>query len=330
MADVTVIIVSFNSAQYLPDCVAALRQQSLSDFHAIIVDNNSTDGSLTAIAGVEADPRFKLMPLTDNLGFAAGNNRALASVTTELVAFLNPDTVPSPEWLAMLVAAATRYPQAASFGSAQFMMDASGRLDGVGDAYFALGVPWRGGYRHPAATQPGEGEIFSACAAASLHRTAAVRQAGAFDEHFFCYCEDVDLGFRLRLLGHSAMHIPTARVRHAGGGSAGRGSDFELYHGVRNLVWVYVKNMPALLFWTLLPGHVLVLSYLFLRYAALGRAGVVARGLRDAACGLPAVGRERRRVQAARRVPLVDIVQALCWSPVPLWRRAPYVRLTTR
>ncbi|MFN3398776.1 MAG: glycosyltransferase family 2 protein [Ferrovibrio sp.] len=100
------------------------------------------------------------------------------------------------------------------------------------------------------AVLPPEGEAFGPCAAAALFRADAFRAAGGFDESLFCYMEDVDLAFRLRFAGERAMQIPAARVRHVGGGSVG-GSEFAVYHGARNSVWCFVKNIPAALLWPL-------------------------------------------------------------------------------
>ena len=97
------------------------------------------------------------------------------------------------------------------------------------------------------------GEIFAPCAAAALYRRAAFLEAGGFDEHFFCYMEDVDLGFRLRLLGYRCGYAPAAIVHHVGSGTTGARSPFTVYHGHRNLVWTYVKNMPTPWFWLYLP-----------------------------------------------------------------------------
>ena len=89
-------------------------------------------------------------------------------------------------------------------------------------------------------------EVFSPCAAAALYRRSALVEIGGFDDDFFCYSEDVDLGFRLMLAGHSCLYVPTSVTHHVGSGTTGgQNSDFAVYHGHRNLVWTYVKDMPG-------------------------------------------------------------------------------------
>lgn len=149
---------------------------------------------------------------------------------------------------------------------------------------------------------------------AALYRRQAFIDCGGFDERFFCYVEDVDLGFRLRLAGYGCRYVPTAIVHHIGSALTGRRSDFAVYYGHRNLVFNFVKNMPWPLFWGLLPLHVL-LNVLSLAVAfVLGRADPVWRAKRDALRALPAVWLARRCVQTTRRASSLAILRYLKWS----------------
>jgi GT2 family glycosyltransferase len=153
--------------------------------------------------------------------------------------------------------------------------------------------------------------VFSPCAAAALDRRSAWEQAGGFDEDFFCYLEDVDLGFRLRLLGWEARHVPQALCYHAGSGLTGRRSDFSTYYGQRNMVWTFVKNMPSWLFWLLLPAHLLLNVMAPLGFIARRQAGLVVRAKLDALRAWPRVWRKRAVVQQARIAPAGGIWHAL-------------------
>jgi GT2 family glycosyltransferase len=155
-------------------------------------------------------------------------------------------------------------------------------------------------------------EIFGPCAAAAMYSRAALDEVGGFDERYFCYHEDVDLAFRLRLRGHRCRYVPDAVVDHVGSGITGRRSDFSTYHGHRNLVWTYVKNMPAPLFWLFLPLHLLLnLASIFV-FGLRGQGGVILRAKRDALAGLGEAIRQRRAIHAGRRVSLralLDVMQ---------------------
>src|SRR5688572_7829820 len=249
------LIVSYNSGAWLARCLAALAAQQVQGFRTIVIDNASTDGSADHL---ERDfPWVEVIRPGKNLGFAAGNNLGAASAQDcEWLITLNPDAFPEPGWLGALLAAARANPQFSMF-QARLIAEADHRtLDGVGDIYHVSGLHWREGHMLPdSAVYDRPREIFSPCAAAAMYRRDAFQQAQGFDEDFFCYAEDVDLGFRMRLAGHRALYVPDAVVYHVGSGTTGWRSDFSAYHGQRNLVWTYVKNMPGRLFFTCLPWH---------------------------------------------------------------------------
>ena len=219
-----------------------------------------------------------------------------------------------------------RYPGDAIFGSTQLAADQDDLLDGVGDVYHATGFAYRAGYGRPLATRPAEGEVFGACAAAMLVRRDLFEALGGFDEDFFCYNEDVDFAFRARLAGFRAIQLGTATVAHLGYASSGRRSEFATYYGARNRLWVFVKNMPALLFWPLLLPHLAVTAVLWLRFALIGQGAVFGRALGDALKKIGPVWGKRRVIQAQRTASLGQIAHALSWDPRLLLSRAPDVR----
>lgn len=321
---VTVIIVNYNSGVRLKRAIACLAAQTFTDFDIIVVDNASLDGSAEALDGEAL--RLQIIVNAENLGFAAANNQAAKLAAGEWLAFLNPDAYPDPDWLEQLIAATARYPQADAFGSTQVNAADEMLLDGAGDGYLFCGLPYRGHFGWPLAKLPGEGECFAPCAAAALYRRSTFEALGGFDESFFCYGEDVDLGFRLRLAGGRAVQVARARVLHEGSGVTGRRSDFTLYHGHRNRVWTFVKNMPTPLLWPALPFHLFLNVALQVRFVQLGAGGAYWRAMKDAICGLGPVLEKRRAVQHARRARISEIASALTWSPVKAIKRQAVIR----
>ena len=248
------------------------------------------------------------------MGFAAANNQAIRLLpVAKWLALLNPDAFPEADWLEQLMKAARDNPGYSAFASRQLMAASPGLLDGDGDSYHLSGRVWREGYGNPVKLACDEQrEVFSPCAAAALYKREALISAGGFDENYFCYVEDVDLGFRLRLLGHRALLVPTAVVFHVGSATTGgRQSDFAVYHGHRNLVWTYVKNMPGYLFWLFLPLHIVMNLAAIVIYTLDGRAGVIFKAKRDALLGLPKTWKNRRRIQAMRSVSPGEILRVL-------------------
>jgi GT2 family glycosyltransferase len=298
---VAVIIVNWNGGELVTRCLRGIRRQTLNPTKIFVVDNASSDGSCETIAA--GFPEVTLIPVGENIGFAAANNLAARRAEDcDWIALLNPDAFPEPTWLEQLIAAARDHPEFTFFSSRMLMADDPTRLDGVGDAYHVSGLVWREGHGSPA---PGnfldEREIFSPCAAAALYRRSMFLEAGGFDEDYFCYMEDVDLGFRLRLRGHRCLYVPDAVILHKGSALTGRRSDFSIYYGHRNLVWTYVKNFPGVWFWLYLPLHILLnmlTPFAFLR----GGFGTACKAKIDAMRGLPQAWRKRQEIQAHARV----------------------------
>lgn len=294
----------------LNECLNMLSRQALISQCVLVVDNASSDDSADCVVNF---PGATLIRMATNLGFAAGNNRGLVECDTEYVALLNPDAFPEPDWLERLVKAADASPDVAAFGSRQLRRNSPEILDGTGDIYYMSGRVRR---QRLGAQQQAKDlvarEIFSPCAAAALYRRQALVDVGGFDEDYFCYVEDVDLGFRLRLAGHKARYVPDAVIHHVGSASTGgQHSDFSVYHGHRNLVWTFVKNMPGALFWLLLPLHLMMNVLAVIWFMARGQGRVIVRAKWDAINGLPKVWAERQKIQARRVAKVKDIWRVL-------------------
>lgn len=303
---VAVIIVNWNSASLLAECLTLLSQQTVRPNQIFVVDNASSDGSADI---VEREGLGTLIQMSSNLGFAKGNNLALAVCESEFVALLNPDAFPEPDWLETLIDEANNYPDVAAFGSRQLRQHNPDFIDGIGDIYHISGLVWRDRYGSKQQDKDLVAcEIFSPCAAAALYRRQVLVDIGGFDEDYFCYVEDIDLSFRLRLAGHKARYVPAAVVRHVGSATTGgQDSDFSIYHGHRNLVWTFVKNMPGILFWLLLPVHLALNIATIIWFSLRGRSAVILRSKRHALIGLPTMWRKRQTIQRARRASIAAI-----------------------
>lgn len=312
-----VIVVAYQSGDYLQPCLDALAAQTLVAFEAVVADNASTDGSVERLR--LPDGRFTVRPMGENLGFAAGNNRAAQDAAAEFLVLLNPDAVAEPTWLEEMIAAADAHPEAASVGATQLRLEDPTHMDGVGDVWHVAGLAWRAGEGWETARAPGDGEIFGPCGAAALYRTADFHAAGGFDERYFCYCEDVDLAFRLRARGRIAWRASRAVVRHAGSGITGRSSDFTLFHGHRNRIWTFFKNTPGAWLWVLLPYH-LLFNALYMGLAVRrGFPRPIWRAYRAAWRGLPDILAGRRA--APKGAGMGALFPAMAWTPWSPWLR---------
>jgi GT2 family glycosyltransferase len=306
MPIVSVLISTWNSAKYLTRCLEAVAHQTLTDFEVLVVDNGSTDGSLD---GLESHwPQINIIRLNQNKGYALANNLAAYRAHGKWLALLNSDAFPEPDWLEQLVRAAENNPEFSAFASRQVQASDHRFLDGAGDAYHVNGMAWRQYMGYPA-DQYGlkAREVFSACAAAALYARPAFLEAGGFDEDFFSYWEDVDLGFRLRLLGYRCLYVPDAVVYHVGSASLGVASDFAYYYSHRNLIWSFIQNMPARMLWKYLPAH-LIANLIYLGHNALRPQGrAIWHGKWDAIRGLRRALNKRKKIQSRRQAGSSDL-----------------------
>jgi GT2 family glycosyltransferase len=289
-------------------------RQNYTDASIIVIDNGSTDDSIQRLR--ENYPRLRIVEASRNIGFARANNIAfrLYRGKVDFFALLNPDAYAEPGWLAALMEAAAEHPEYAAFGSRSYCGNNMLILDGVGDSYHISGLAWRKAHGSPdSARYNYEGDIFSPCAAAALYRSGAIYESGGFDKLFYCYCEDVDLGFRMRLLGYKSLYVPRAVVIHEGSGISGRRSDFQIYFGHRNIVWTYFKNMPILLLLLSLPLHLGINLFTIFMYILRGKARVILTAKYDAVLGLHDIMKNRHKIQAKRKVDIVSLLRMFSW-----------------
>jgi len=312
--------VNYNAGEWLARCVASVLAQSFTDYECIIVDNGSRDNSLETLP--ELDDRFTLMPLGENTGFARGNNIAARKASGQWLALLNPDAFARPDWLEQLLQSTTLAPNVTMVGSTQYMALEDNIYDGVGDFYHISGLAWRGKFGHLAKGRPPQTcEVFGPCAAAALYERESFLRLGGFDERFFCYHEDVDLAFRMRLAGGMCIQSGRAIVDHVSSGISGRASAFAVYHGTRNRIWTFVKCMPLWSLILLMPAHIL-LNILFLLWSLIrkGRAKPTWAGVRDAIKGLPAIIKARKSVE--RKVGFSKIFPVMSVNPIKFLKRS--------
>lgn len=322
----TIIVVTYNSARWLARQRAALEAQSDQRWRLVVLDNGSR---------AEERPRAEQLPAgarviqsEANLGFAEGNNVAVRGADTPYLVFLNPDAFPTPNWIATLFETAARHPEAVAIGSTQIRADAEHVFDGTGDVLHASGLAYRSNFGKPHTTPLPSGETFSACAAAMLVRRDAFEAVGGFDARYFCYFEDVDLGFRLRLNGGRILQSPDAIVAHIGGGAGGASSHAH-FLGARNRVWTFVKCMPSALFWPLLPLHALACAAAATVSLLAGRGIAAWRGTLAGFAGMGGMWSARGAIQGARVASSTDIARALAWSPLVFIGRKPVIRQLT-
>jgi GT2 family glycosyltransferase len=242
---VNIVVPTAGATPHLASCLTALRRQRFADFEAIVVDDASGTAATADLVRARF-PEVQLVELPERRGFGAAVNAGAALARGRYIALLNDDAEPRADWLAELVACAERHPRAAAVASKVLRRDQPSRIDGAGDALTLSLKAFRRGAGEPDdGRYDAEEQVFSASGTACLWRTSAFRSLGGFDESFFAYYEDVDLGFRARLAGFECWYAPRAVALHEG--AATTGSDwarFEAFHAVRNRWRTTLKNVP--------------------------------------------------------------------------------------
>jgi GT2 family glycosyltransferase len=294
---VSVVIPNYDGVAWLARCLDGLLAQDLRDFEIILVDNGSRDESVALVR--ERYPAVRRIVLDRNLGFAAAVNRGIAVSRGAYVALLNNDTVVEPGWLSALVLALERSPEEiGAVQSKMLSMENPDRIDDAGDRLSWTGAAQKEGHGLPASEFTEPREIFSPCAGAALYRRSFLEKTRRFDEKFFAYLEDVDLGLRGRLLGYRYLFEPAARVLHRGYGSGIRRSVY-VRLATRNRLLIFAKNVPLLLLVKHLPSLLYGQVYFFIVYR---RPLQTLAGFLSFLSFLPHVLRERRRTLRSMRV----------------------------
>ena len=284
------------------NCLNGLLAQTKAAHRILVVDNNSTDGSPDKVKS--AYPAVELLELDENLGFAGGNNKGFELLADcDWIALLNPDAIPFPNWIENIEFAILNSPQTDVFACC--LVDAKNEnvFDGTGDVFHVCGLSWRRHHGLEISSQTlGDDPVFSPCGAASVYRKTLIDRVHGFDESYFCYNEDVDMMFRMRLTGASCEYLESALVRHVGSGITGRNSDFAIYHGHRNLVWTFLKNMPGWMLLFYLPQHLILNLVTLTHYILTGRGRIIFRAKWHAVLGVREALRKRRSIQSTRTI----------------------------
>lgn len=307
---ISVVIPNLNGMKFLPECLSSLREQTFGDFEIIVVDNGSTDGSAEFIT--REFPQVKIIALKENRGFAGGCNIGIGASSGKYIALLNNDTEVEPQWLEALHEAAEKDARIGMVASKILLDRATREIDSVGMLLYPDGIGrQRGRGEIDRGQYDREEEVLFPSGCAALYRREMLAEIGLFDEDFFAYCEDTDLGLRGRRAGWRAVLAPKAVVYHKYSGSAGKYSALKARLVERNRVWVAVKNFPLPLLLAV-PWHTLM-RYLFQVYGILAArgsaarfkkehsakdaAGAVVKAYTEALKGLPAMLKKRQGIK---------------------------------
>jgi len=246
---VTVVVVTVNNLNLLRNCLNSLNAQDYEPLEIIVVDNGSEEDIQGMLS--REFPDIQKIRLDRNYGFAGGNNRGIEKAQGKYVALINNDAVATPQWIRSMVSTAESDDKIGAVASIIIDGNKQGVLDsfGVGITLDGMSRQAMRGMPVPDIKQTEEVLLFSGCAC--LLRSEALKEVGFFDEDFFAYCEDTDLGLRLRWAGWKIVIAPNAYVHHFYSMTAGKFSFQKIFFVERNHLWVAIKNFPWFLLFVL-------------------------------------------------------------------------------
>jgi GT2 family glycosyltransferase len=237
---VTIAIATLNASRRFEECLAALERQTFRDFEAVVIDNS---GKRLARSAAAVWRGITVIENDWNLGFGAAMNQAIRHSNSRYVATLNDDAIAAPEWLAGLVKAMESRPKAGMCASAVHLAGGT-KLDSAGMLISSDATSKQRGHFEPADRYATTEEVLLPSACAALYRREMLDRIGLFDEDFFLYCEDTDLGLRGRWAGWTCIYTPDAVVEHHYSETAGADSPLKAYFVERNRLFVLLKNFP--------------------------------------------------------------------------------------
>ena len=246
---VTVIVLTINNLDLLRNCLTSIYSQDYEPMEVVVVDNGSDEDVQGMLA--EEFPESRMIRLEQNYGFAGGINRGVEISQGKYVALINNDAEATHKWLSSMVSAAEANSKIAAIASIIIDGNKPKVLDscGVGIGLDGMSRQAMRGMPVPTLSQPKEVLLFSGCAC--LLRKDVLKEVGLFDEDFFAYCEDTDLGLRLRRAGWETVVAPGAYVKHFYSMTGGKYSLKKVYWVERNHFWVALKNFPWFLLFTI-------------------------------------------------------------------------------
>ncbi|HTQ55255.1 MAG TPA: glycosyltransferase family 2 protein [Bryobacteraceae bacterium] len=308
--EISVAVVNWNRRDYLRACLESLTRQRDARFEVIVVDNGSRDGS-AEMAREEFGAR--VIANAENRGFCAANNQAFAAARGAFIALLNNDAEAEPDFLAALRRAFDA-PEVGMAAAKVLVYEDPRRIDKAGHLIYPDGQN-RG--RGTGEIDQGQYDRDRDClwpdGCAAMYRKAMLDRIGGFDEDFFMFADDAELGLRARIAGWRCRYAPEAVVRHHRGGSLDAGSPRRIFLIERNRVLLAAK---------LFPWRLLLLNPFYFALRLAGGVAAAARGKGEMA-RFPGFPNKLRLASAIVRADLA----ALLLLPRMLRKRAAVRRM---
>lgn len=264
MPKVSILVLTYNSKKYLDTCFKSLINQTYKNYEIVMVDNNSSDGSVEYVK--EKFPQVKIIKLDKNYGYTGAYNRAVKLVKSKYVVFLNPDVEVEPNWLEELVNAIRKYESKGVrvcgskiiyYYNRDIVQNAGGYITPIGTGLAPEKLQKNRPEREPKYVGYVQGSSM-------LVDKDFFLKIGGFDEDYFMYLDEIDFCWRTWLFGYKVLYVPTSIVYHIGSADVSMffsGSSLMVYHSIKNRMANIFKNFSGL---NILKAVLLILAFDFL------------------------------------------------------------------
>jgi len=302
ISNMWVVVPNWNGQENIASCIESLFEQSI-EINILIVDNGSSDKSVDILESFSG--RIEAIYNTKNMGFSGGVNKGINFAMNKganLIALLNNDAYVDKYWAESLISSVQKNNKIGIVASLMIHSKHE-RIDSTGENYTNWGLPYpRGRGQKSHDTYSSQREIFGASGGASLYRVSMLKDIGLFDEDFFAYYEDVDISFRAQLAGWKVVYEPLAIAYHKIGESSSKIHGFTTYQTIKNLPWLFWKNVPTKYLFTV--GIRFYFAYFTFIISALLRRQfwLVIKGVFVSTMVMPKKLIQRHGIQASARV----------------------------
>lgn len=280
MREVTVIIPNWNGKKYLRSCLQSLHENAEFELDIIVVDNGSVDGSIEDAK--EYYPDVKYILLDKNYGFSKAVNEGIKSAKAPYILLLNNDTKIKKGFIKNLLNTIKSDEKIFSVEAKMIQYNRPEKVDSAGTFYNALGWAFARGNGKSSSKYNKRCETFASCAGAALYRKQMLEELGLFDEKFFAYLEDIDIGYRAKLHGYRNVYEPKAVVYHVGSASSGaKYNAFKVRVSARNNIYLIYRNMPAIQILLNLPCFIVGFGIKLLFFVKKGFLKEYCLGIRE-------------------------------------------------
>ena len=300
LVSIAILVVNFQRANDTIECLDSLLQVSNRSFDIFLADNGSGDVEVAQLFSY-ADrypERINFTSFSQNHGFTGAHNQLLEKILQndhyQFILLLNNDTVVDPEFLTKMLEKIDRNQHIEMVAARMMKYNDRTCVDNIGITFYKCGLASN--------RKSLNDSLLGPCGGCALYTTELLRQVyyttgEYFDDQFFCYAEDTDLAWRAVLLGYHAAYAEDALVYHKGSvSSGGPNSDFVLFHGIRNSLFVLIKNIPAPLLLKNSGWMLLLHGAILLRYTVKGKLSIIFRLYRDFLRKIPIMLQKRRHL----------------------------------